>query len=109
MRRFLTLLSGIIALAATTIAFHLLPADLTTPVGWLWIPLFGGTVFINAFGIAAIGLMVPWEVFTHYGARQRERLIVLSAGHKGVSGKITRARPAATVPPLPDPLRKQVA
>ncbi len=90
-RRALTILSGMLAAAATAMAFRLFPADLSSPITWLWIPLFAGMVFTNTFGLAAIVLMVPWEIITHYHTR-REQLHVIDAAKP--SGEITTTTPA---------------
>ena len=91
-RRALTILAGLLAAVATAIAFRLFPVDLTSPVSWLWIPLFGGAVFINTFGFAAIVLLVPCEIITHYLPGQN-RLEVIEARDAGLSGEIATAGP----------------
>ena len=99
-RRLLTLLSGFLACLSTAFAFRMFPVDLSTPVTWLWIPLFAGTIFVNSFGLAAITLMVPWEVITHYFPRGRKLQVL--------DGEIGRVldEVATTAPTLP---REQVA
>ena len=94
-RRFLTLLSGVTACLATAFAFRLFPADLSVPVSWLWVPLFGGTVFVNAFGLAAITLMVPWEIITHYWAPPRALRVIKPDGNP-LRGEIAPTCPSLT-------------
>ncbi|MBT3193500.1 MAG: hypothetical protein HN341_13200 [Verrucomicrobia bacterium] len=106
-RRALTLLSGLIALSATAMGFRLLPVDLSIPISWLWIPLFGGTVFINAFGLAAIVLMVPWEILSD-ALEKRSQLRVL-ARESARLGKIPATAPSLADECVVKPLRKQVA
>ncbi len=99
-RRFLALLSGFLACLITALAFRLFPVDLSTPVTWLWIPLFAGTIFVNSFGLAALTLMVPWEIITHYFPRGRKlQIIDEKTGHR--LDEVT-----TTAPALP---REQVA
>ncbi len=108
MRRLLTLASGGIALAATGFAFHFLPVDLSSPIGWLWTPLFGGTVFINVFGISLIALLLPWEIAVHYMPVKASALYSLELEMKSAD-EISSGRPAIVTRTIPEPLRQQVA
>jgi hypothetical protein len=99
-------MAGLLALAATGFAFRVFPADLSLPVSWLWIPLFGGAVFVNAFGLAAITLMVPWEAASDYLDRRKQLRLLSNAEDLS---KIASATPAITSESIPEPLRKQIA
>ena len=94
MRRALTILSGLLAAVATAVAFRLFPIDLTSPVTLLWIPLGGGAVFINTFGFAALALLVPYEVMTHYLSGQHRLHVIESDPIQTPSGEVTAGAPA---------------
>jgi len=93
-RSVLTLLAGTVALAATGEAFHLFPADLSMPISWLWIPLFGGTVFVNAFGLAAITLMVPWEIMTALTEKRTKQKVAGNTGLDAISDEMATTDPS---------------
>lgn len=91
-RRFLTLLSGAIGCLMTAFAFRVFPVELSEPITWLWIPLFGGTVFVNSFGLAAIMLMVPWEIITHHWPKTETLQVLDDAAGVGLD-VVAAARP----------------
>ena len=93
-RRALTILSGVLAAVATAMAFRLFPLDLTSPVSWLLIPLAGGAVFINAFGLTAIVLLVPCEIIMHYLSGQHRLHVLENNSSQNPSGKIAAGDPA---------------
>ncbi len=93
-RRALTILSGFLAAVATATAIHLFPMDLTSPITWLWIPLLGGAVFINAFGLAAIVLLVPYEMITHYLSGQHRLHVVKGNPAHPPSSEVAAGSPA---------------
>jgi hypothetical protein len=95
-RRALTILSGLIAAVVAAMAFRLFPADLSSPVSWLWIPLFGGAIFINAFGFAAIALLLPCEIITHYLPAQKRLRVVEAKRIEVDSDEVTAADPTFT-------------
>ena len=95
-RRALTILSGLIAAVVAAMAFRLFPADLTSPVSWLWIPLFGGAIFINAFGFAAIALLLPCEIIAHYMPAQKRLRVIEAKRIVEASNEVAAADPTFT-------------
>ncbi len=88
------MLAGLLAAAATGFAFRVFPVDLSSPVSWLWVPLFGGMVFVNAFGLAAITLLVPWEVVTHYVSKAGNLQVIEGGSTVDTSGEVSATGPA---------------
>ena len=107
MTRILTFLSGLLALTAVSMAFYILPADLSMPITWLLIPFYGGAVFVNAFGLAAILLMVPWEIVSDSQSKRRQLHVLSQAEH--TSGEIACTSPVLTNDCIAEPLVKQIA
>jgi hypothetical protein len=95
-RRFLTLLSVAIACLTTAFALRMFPVELSEPMSWLWVPLFGGTVFVNSFGLAAIMLMVPWEIITHHWPNTETLQVLDDAAGVGLDVVATATPPLSS-------------
>ena len=110
MRRVLTMISGLLALAITGLTFRVFPVDLSLPVTWLWIPLFGGAIFVNAFGLAAIALMVPWEFASDLLKKHGKLKVLESTGAPVIPlSKVAPAGPSLAYGRGPEPFGQKIA
>jgi hypothetical protein len=109
-RRLLTMISGLLALAITGLAFRIFPVDLSLPVSWLWIPFFAGAIFVNAFGLAAIALMVPWEFASDLLKKHGQLEVLERTGTPAISlSKVAPAGPSLACTRGTEPFGKKIA
>jgi hypothetical protein len=104
------MISGLLALAITGLAFRVFPVDLSLPISWLWMPFFGGAIFVNAFGLVAIALMVPWEFVSDLLEKHGQLEVLESTGAPVIPlSKVAPAGPSLAYTRGTEPFGKKIA